>query len=65
MPGKDKRPGKGKEGQHAGKPSTRLLPEPSEVVEEKVIVSSKGNRYRILRTAERDAYEEKGRSDKR
>jgi hypothetical protein len=34
------------------------LPDPEEIVAEHSFVSPKGKRYRVLRTNERDAYEE-------
>ena len=40
----------------AGKPRPGL-PDPKEIVAERSFVSPKGTRYRILRTDERDAYE--------
>ncbi|MBV8093047.1 MAG: hypothetical protein JOY71_03270 [Acetobacteraceae bacterium] len=39
------------------------LPDEQSVVAEKRLVSPKGRRYRILRTDERDAYEQSGRPD--
>ena len=41
------------------KPPRPGLPSPESVVEEKVFVSPKGAKYRILRTNEVDEYEER------
>lgn len=49
------RPEGGKEGPTPRRPG---LPAPENVVAERRFVSPKGRRYRILRTTEKDAYEE-------
>jgi hypothetical protein len=41
------------------KPQRPGLPNPASVIEEKVFVSPKGTKYRILRTNEVDEYEER------
>lgn len=42
----------------------RRLPQPEDVVAEATLVSPKGRRYRVLRTDERDAYEDPRTSDR-
>jgi hypothetical protein len=41
------------------------LPDPEEIVAERSFVSPKGKRYRVLRTNERDAYEEDDRPERK
>jgi hypothetical protein len=41
----------------SGKAPNPGLPDPESVVSERVLISPKGRRYRILRTTEKDSYD--------
>jgi hypothetical protein len=58
------RRGTPRETPQSGKTPNPGLPDPESVVSERVFVSPKGRRYRVLRTTEKDPYDPPGGEDK-